>query len=315
MKVVITGGAGLIGSHIADLLVKKNIKKIIIIDDFSRGMITNLSWAKKNGNLEIIRGSILDSDLLLECFDNADFVFHQAAIRITQCAKSNRLAHEVMSTGTFNVAEAAVKSKVKKVIAASSASIYGQAKFFPTKEDHHSYFDDTLYGATKTYLEKIFRSFKSMYDLDYVVLRYFNVYGPRMDTVGKYTEVLIRWLECIKNNFEPIIFGDGTTSMDLIHVKDVAYANILAMEKDITDEIINVGTQKETTLKELLTLILKTNNSSLIPLHKPERAVNSVQRRLADIKKAKDILGFDPKIDLTDGLKDLSNWYNSKFSK
>ena len=314
MKVVITGGAGLIGSHIADLLVKKGVDNIIIIDDFSRGKYDNLSWSKENGNVKIIKGSVLDSKLLLDIFDKTDFVFHQAAIRITQCATENRLAHDVMATGTFNVAEAAVKSGVKKIIAASSASIYGQAKSFPTNENHNPYSDDTLYGATKSYLEKIFRSFKSMYDLDYVALRYFNVYGPRMDTSGKYTEVIIRWLECIKNNRQPIIFGDGSISMDLIHVKDVARANILAMEKDITDEVFNIGTQKETTLKELLSMILKMNNSSLSPIYKPLREVNSVQKRIADINKAKMILKFDPMIDIESGLKDLLNWYNSNTS-
>ena len=243
------------------------------------------------------------------------YIFHKSAIRITQCAKDNRLAHDIMGTGTFNVAEAAVMSNVKKVIAASSASIYGQAKTFPTKEDHHPYDDDTLYGATKMYLEKIFRSFKTMYGLDYVALRYFNVYGPRMDTDGKYTEVLIRWLECIKKNHQPVIHGDGSTSMDLVHVKDVANANILAMEEDITNEIINIGTQKETTLKELLLMLLEVNNSSLSPVKKPARTINSVQRRYADIKKAKLLLKYEPGINLKDGLIDLSNWYNSKIVK
>ena len=217
-----------------------------------------------------------------------------------------------MCTGTFNVAEAAVKSGVKKVIAASSASVYGHADVFPTKEDHHPYHDDTLYGATKIYLEKIFTSFQAMYNLNYVTLRYFNVYGPRMDTDGKYTEVLIRWLNCIKNNLEPIIHGDGSASMDLIHVKDVANANILAMNNAISNETFNIGTQKETTLNNLLLTLLKVNNSSLKPINKSVRTINSVNRRYADIKKANLLLKFKPTIDLEDGLIDLSNWYNSK---
>ena len=134
MKVVITGGAGLVGSHIADLLVKKNIQKIIIIDDFSRGVLSNLSYAKKNGNIEIIKGSILDFDLLLKCFDKADFIFHQAAIRITQCAKSNRLAHDVMSTGTFNVAEVAVKCQVKKLLLHRLRQFMGRLNLFLQKK-------------------------------------------------------------------------------------------------------------------------------------------------------------------------------------
>ncbi len=313
MKVVITGGAGLVGSHIADLLVKKKIKDVVIIDDFSRGKIKNLDWAKKHGNIKIIEGCVLDFKLLMRTFKDADIIFHQAAMRITECAQKNRLAHEVMSTGTFNVAEASQKSNVKKVIAASSASIYGQASSFPTSENHDPYSDDTLYGATKLYLEKIFKSFKSMYGLDYIVLRYFNVYGPRMDVTGKYTEVIIRWLKCIKKGQSPLIFGDGLTSMDLVHVKDIARANILAMESNVTDEIINIGTQKETSLNELLNIILEINDSHLSPKFKAERLVNPVQKRIANIEKAKYLLNFNPSITLKDGLKDLSVWYNKNF--
>ena len=306
---LVTGGAGLVGSHIVDELVKKNAGKIVIIDNFTRGQMKNLKWAENNGNLKIIDDDILNYKLLKELMIGVDTVFHQAAIRITQCADNPVLAHDVMATGTINVAKAAVESKVRKVITASSASIYGQAKDFPTKENHHPYANDTFYGATKIYLEGIFKSFKAMYDLDYVALRYFNIYGPRMDTDGKYTEVIIRWLDCIEKDIQPLIFGDGNISMDLINVKDVARANILAMESDVVDDVFNIGSQNEITLRELLKLILKVNKSSLKPKFENERTVNSVLRRLADTSHAKTVLKFSPIFSLEEGLLELSHWY------
>jgi len=311
-KILVTGGAGLVGSHIVDQLVSGNAEEVIVLDNFSRGRIENLDWAINNGNVSVVEGDILNFELLQNLMRGIDFVFHQAAIRITQCAENPQLAHDVMVTGTFNVAKAAVDAKVRKVIAASSASVYGQAVDFPTKEDHHTYANDTFYGASKIYLEGILRSFKAMYDLDYIALRYFNIYGPRMDTKGKYTEVIIRWLECINNGKPPLIYGDGTISMDLIHVKDVARANILSMECNITDEVINIATQKETTLKQLLKILLKINNSYLEPEFRDVRIVNSVNKRLADVSKAITLLNFLPNIELFDGLKELSTWYKEK---
>ena len=302
----------MVGSHIVDQLVEGNAEEIIVLDNFSRGRMENLDWAIENGNVNVVEGNILDIHLLQNQMSGIDTVFHQAAIRITQCADDPMLAHDIMATGTLNVAKAAAKTKVRKVIAASSASIYGQAVEFPTKEDHHPYADDTFYGATKIYLEGIFRSFKAMYDLDYVALRYFNIYGPRMDTEGKYTEVIIRWLKAINNDRPPLIYGDGTTSMDLIHVKDVARANILAMKSDITDEVFNIGTQQEITLKQLLEILLKINNSPLEPEFKEERIVNPVNKRLADITKAKSLLNFTPKFELIEGLKELITWYKEQ---
>ncbi len=196
-RVLITGGAGLIGSHIADLLVKRDVREIVVLDNFVRGRRENLTNAVSRGNVTIVDGDIRDRKLLAEAMQCIDLVFHQAAIRITQCAEDPRLALEVLVDGTFNVAEQAVKSKVSKVVAASSASVYGMADDFPTAEHHHPYHNRTFYGAAKTFNEGLFRSFHEMYGLSYVMLRYFNVYGPRMDVYGAYTEVLIRWMERI----------------------------------------------------------------------------------------------------------------------
>jgi UDP-glucose 4-epimerase len=204
-RVLITGGAGLVGSHIADFLVRGSNPEIVILDNFVRGRRENISWATANGRVKVVEGDIRDTRVLREAMRGVDVVFHQAAIRITQCAEEPRLALEVLADGTFNVLEAAVNAKVKKVVAASSASVYGLAEEFPTTEKHHLYNNRTLYGAAKVFNEQLLRSFHEMYGLDYVALRYFNVYGPRMDVYGAYTEVLIRWMERIAAGKAPLI--------------------------------------------------------------------------------------------------------------
>ncbi|MFO5492352.1 MAG: SDR family NAD(P)-dependent oxidoreductase, partial [Cuspidothrix sp.] len=238
-RILITGGAGLVGSHIADLLVKEGVSEIIVLDNFTRGCRDNLASAQVNGPLVIVDGDIRDRQLLTDIMQDVDIVFHQAAIRITQCAEEPRLALEVLADGTFNVLEAAVKAGVKKIVAASSASIYGMAENFPTTESHHPYNNRTLYGAAKTFNEGLFRSFYEMYGLNYLGLRYFNIYGPRMDIYGVYTEVLIRWMERIIAGQPPVIFGNGEQTMDFVYIEDIARANILAAKADITDEVFN----------------------------------------------------------------------------
>src|SRR5689334_20283962 len=245
-RVLITGGAGLVGSHIADLLVKEEVSEIIVLDNFTRGQLQNLAWAKEHGPLVIVEGDIRDQKLLAEVMQGVDIVFHQAAIRITQCAEEPRLALEVLADGTFNVLEAAVKAGVKKVVAASSASAYGLADQFPTPETQHPYNNRTIYGAAKVFNEGLLRSFNDMYGLDYVALRYFNVYGPRMDIHGAYTEVLIRWMDRIIEGKPPLIFGDGLQTMDFVYVTDIARANLLAMQSSVTDDVFNVASGAET---------------------------------------------------------------------
>jgi UDP-glucose 4-epimerase len=311
-RFLITGGAGLVGSHIADLLVRENAEEIIIIDNFTRGCLANLEWAVKNGNVTIIEGDIRDIDLLNNLMENIDVVFHQAAIRITQCAEEPRLAHEVLSTGTFNVLEVSVNKKVRKVIAASSASIYGLAEDYPTTEKHHPYANDTIYGASKVYLEGMLRSFHAMYGLDYIALRYFNVYGPRMDIYGKYTEVLIRWMDRIADGKKPIIFGDGFQTMDFVYIEDIAHANIFAAKSDITDEVFNIARGEEVSLRDLALTLLKVMDSDLDIEYAPAREVNSVSRRLADIEKAKSRLGFSALIGLEEGLRRLVAWWRQE---
>jgi UDP-glucose 4-epimerase len=191
----------------------------------------------------IVEGDITDTKLLAEAMQGIDLVFHLAAIRITQCAEDPRLAHDVLGTGTFNVLEAAAKAGVQKVVASSSASVYGLAEEFPTTEQHHPYNNRTIYGGLKVYNEVLLRSFNEMYGLPYVALRYFNVYGPRMDIYGAYTEVLIRWMDRIIEGKPPLIFGDGKQTMDFVYAPDIARANILAAEADVSDEVFNVASQ------------------------------------------------------------------------
>ncbi|MDF2918102.1 MAG: NAD-dependent epimerase/dehydratase family protein, partial [Microbacterium sp.] len=219
--VLVTGGAGTIGSTLVDQLLESGVAHVDVLDNLVRGRRSNLDSALASGRVELIDGDIRDSRLVDELTAHKDVVFHQAAIRITQCAEEPRLALEVLVDGTFNVVESAAKHRVKKLVAASSASVYGMAEEFPTDERHHHENNDTLYGAAKTFNEGLIRSFRAMQGLDYVLLRYFNVYGPRMDVHGLYTEVLVRWMERIADGQPPLIFGDGQQTMDFVCVPDI----------------------------------------------------------------------------------------------
>ena len=274
-RILITGGCGLIGSHIADQLTEEGVGEIRVLDNFVRGRRENLAQAMTTGPVTLIEGDIRDRTLLVDVMSGIDVVFHQAAIRITQCAEEPRLALEVLPRRGFYVLEAAVQAGVKKVVAASSASVYGLAEEFPTQERHHPYNNRTLYGAAKTFNEAMLRSFHDMYGLDYVALRYFDVYGPRMDMTGAYTEVFIRWMERIAAGQPPLIFGDGMQTMDFVYAEDIARANILAAKADVTDEVCNVASGVETSLNDLAHALLKVMGSSLHPEYGPERKVNS----------------------------------------
>src|SRR3954451_14110978 len=240
-RILITGGAGTIGSNLADVLVAHGAGEIVILDNFVRGRRDNLEWAEANGNITVVEGDICDADLVRELVSDACVVFHQAALRITQCAEEPRLAVDVLVNGTYNVVEAAAEAGVRKLVAASSASVYGLAEEFPTTERHHPYANDTFYGAAKTFNEGMLRSFRAMAGLDYVALRYFNVYGPRMDIHGLYTEVLIRWMERITAGLPPLIFGDGAQTMDFVFTTDIARANLLASVAPVNEGVYNIA--------------------------------------------------------------------------
>jgi UDP-glucose 4-epimerase len=310
-RVLITGGAGMIGSTIADILAREAEVDIVVLDNFVRGRRANLAAAEATGKLEVIDGDIRDREAVAKATSGADVVFHEAAIRITQCVEEPRLALEVLVDGTYNVVEAAADAGVGKVVTASSASVYGLAEEFPTTERQHPYGNRTLYGAAKAFNEGLLRSFNDMVGLDYVALRYFNVYGPRMDIFGVYTEVLVRWMERIAAGQPPLILGDGSQTMDFVYVDDVARANIAAATAPVTDRVFNVASGTETSLRGLADALLRAMGSDLEPEFGPERKVNPVSRRLADTSAARDLLGFTAQVDLDDGLRRLVDWWQA----
>jgi UDP-glucose 4-epimerase len=311
-RCIVTGGAGTIGSTIVDQLVAAGAAEIVVLDSLVRGRRENLSQALASGRVRLVEGDITDTSLVRSLMTGMDLVFHQAALRITQCAEEPRLAVEVLVNGTYEVIEAACDAGVRKVVAASSASVYGQAERFPTSESHHPYANDTLYGAAKTFNEGLLRSFYSMRGLDYVALRYFNVYGPRMDIYGFYTEVLIRWMDRIRDGQPPVILGDGLQTMDFVYTEDIARANLLAADSDSTDAVFNIGTGTETSLKELAALLLRVMDSDLGVEYGPARSVNKVTRRIADTSAAARQLGWKPEIGLEDGLRRLVAWWQEQ---
>jgi len=311
-RCLVTGGAGTIGSTIVDQLVEAGAGEVVVLDSFVRGRRENLAGLIGSAKVRIVEGDIRDRRLVNDLMAGIDLVFHQAAIRITQCAEDPRLALEVLVDGTYEVVEAAAGAGVRKVVAASSASVYGLAQRFPTSERHHPYGNDTLYGAAKTFNEGLLRSFHAMRGLDYVALRYFNVYGPRMDVHGLYTEVLIRWMERIEAGQSPLILGEGTQTMDFVFTEDIARANLLAASAEVTDEVFNIGSGTETSLLELAHALLRAMGSDLPLEFGPSRGVNAVARRLADVSRAAERLGWKAETSLDDGLRLLVAWWRGQ---
>jgi UDP-glucose 4-epimerase len=309
-RVLVTGGAGFIGSHIVDLLCDEGCIEIVALDNMVRGRPENLKRASARGPVRLVHGDIRDGKLLVPLVKAADMVFHQAALRITHCAAEPRLAMEVMVQATFDLLELCVQHDVEKVIAASSASVYGMAEEFPTTERQNPYDNRTLYGAAKAFNEGVLRTFNDMYGLDYVAFRYFNVYGDRMDIHGRYTEVLIRWMERLEAGQPPVIFGDGQQTMDFVHVRDVARANILGAKAKASDHVFNVASGTETSLIQLAAALASVmGQGRLTPEFASERSVNPVPRRLASTSKAERLLGFSATVPLEQGLRELVEWW------
>lgn len=312
-RVLVTGGAGFVGSHIVDLLVDEGCGQVVVIDNMVRGNIGNLSRALKSGVVELVKGDIRDKALMRKLVSGTDTVFHQAALRITHCAAEPDEAMQVMVDATYELLRLCVELKVRKVVMASSASIYGMAENFPTAENDHPYGNRTLYGAAKSFGEGLLRSFNDMYGLDYVALRYFNVYGPRMDIHGRYTEVMVRWMERLAAGQPPIIFGDGSQTMDMVHVRDVARANLLAAKASASDAVFNIGSGTETSLLQLAERFAAAmDRPDLRPTHAEQRSINPVPRRLASTDAAQRVLGFKATIPPKDGIADLVAWWRGE---
>lgn len=307
----VTGGAGTIGSHVVEQLLDAHARQVTVIDNLERGSRSNLPTDPR---VTLIEADITDHAALTSAFRGVDTVFHLAALRITQCAAEPRRAHDVLATGTLEVALTALEHGVRTLVFSSSASVYGQAERFPTDEQHHPWANDTLYGAAKAYGEGLLRALRTTHGLEYTALRYFNVIGPRMDAHGRYTEVLIRWMERIDMGEPPIILGDGMQTMDFIDVRDVARANLAAATADMTaaGQAYNIASGRETSLSELAGLLATAmGRPDLHPVHGPERSVNSVRRRLAATGRAADTLGFRAGVPLEQSLADLVAWWRS----
>jgi UDP-glucose 4-epimerase len=305
-KVLLIGGAGFVGSHIADQLLAEPVREIIVLDNFVRGTRANLNEAAKDKRVQIVEGSIEDRNLLAELMLGTDYVFHLAALWLYECVHQPRSALEVNIVGTYNVVEAAQHAGVKKVIYSSSASVYGDAVFTPMTEEH-PFNNRTMYGATKIAGEQFFRAFNEQHKLDYAGLRYMNIYGPRMDYKGTYVSVIMKVLDRIDAGEAPIIFGDGSQSYDFVHVVDVARANILALKANVSDEFFNIGMGVKTTINELVTMLVEITGADLQPEYRPQ-AQMFVTHRVGSTERAQEQLGFRARVPLKEGLRSVVEW-------
>lgn len=308
-KLVVVGGAGLIGSHTVDRLLQEDVKQVLIYDNFLRGSRENLSEALRDPRVKIydVGGDIMQTDILQSAFDGADGVFHLAALWLLQCHEYPRSAFDVNVRGTFNVIEACVAKGIKRLVYSSSASVYGDAVHEPMDETH-PFNNKNFYGATKICGEAMLRSFHHRYGLDYVGLRYMNVYGPRQDYHGAYIAVIMKMLDAIDRGLSPTIMGDGSEAFDFVAVEDCGLANVCAMKSDSADAFYNVGTGKRTSLKQLAEMLLEITGCKQPINYAPRSQATLVRNRIGCPKKASAEIGFTAKIDLREGLKRLIEW-------
>ena len=306
-RVVVTGGAGNVGSHIVDGAIAAGAREVVALDALVRGVPENLEAAIKTGRATLRQIDIRDREAVAASIDGADVVFHQAALRWTRCQEAPRECHEVMVDGTLNVLEAAAAAKAKHVVLASSAVVYGEPESLPISEDQ-PLTGTTFYGAMKVANEQLARAFSHLHDLPTTALRYFNVYGPRMDVRSRFVEVMIRWLNLIDEGKPLTLFGDGSSSVDFVYVADVVRANLLACENGRPGAVVNVCSGVETKMRDLATLLLRLTGSSVgmefVP--QPEGALPA--RRVGDPRRAKELLGFAATTSLEDGVGRLIDW-------
>jgi UDP-glucose 4-epimerase len=315
-KLVLVGGAGLIGSHTVDRLLREDVREIVIYDNFVRGRQENLADALTDPRVRIfdIGGDILQTDILDAALDGADGVFHFAALWLLQCHEFPQSAFDVNVRGTFNVMDACVRKGVKRLVYSSSASVYGDAVSEPMGEDH-PFNNQNFYGATKICGEAMLRAYHHRYGLDYVGLRYMNVYGPRQDYKGAYIAVIMKMLDAIDRGDSPTILGDGSEAFDFVAVEDCGLANVRAMQATASDEFYNVGTGKRTSLKELAEMLVQLTGSNRPINYAPRSSATLVRNRIGDPKRASEEIGFTAEIDLMDGLQRLIEWRRSHISE
>ena len=308
-KIVVVGGAGLIGSHTVDKLLKEDVKEVLIYDNFLRGSRENLTEALKDARVKIydVGGDIMQTDILQSAFEGAHGVFHLAALWLLQCHEYPRSAFDVNVRGTFNVMEACIARGVQRLVYSSSASVYGDAVREPMDEDH-PFNNQNFYGATKICGEAMLHAFYHRYKLNFVGLRYMNVYGPRQDYHGAYIAVIMKMLDAIDRGQSPTIMGDGSEAFDFVAVEDCGLANICAMKADTVDQFYNVGTGKRTTLKQLAEMLVELTGCTKHIIYAPRSQATLVRNRIGSPKKASSEIGFTSTIDLREGLKRLIEW-------
>jgi UDP-glucose 4-epimerase len=305
-RVLVIGGAGFVGSHIVDQLLQEPVREIMVLDNFVRGARANLRQAAQDKRVRIVEGSITDLPLLRDLVQDVEYIFHLAALWLYECVHQPRAALETNVVGTYNVVEAAQQAGVKKVVYSSSASVYGDAVFIPMAEEH-PFNNRTMYGATKIAGEQFFRAFYEQHKMDYVGLRYMNIYGPRMDYKGTYVSVIMKVLDRLEAGLPPIILGDGSQAYDFVHVDDVARANILALKSEATDDFFNIGMGVKTSINELVDMLLEVTGSDLKPEYRPQ-AQMFVTYRVGSTEKAERKLGFRARVPLIDGLRSVIEW-------
>ncbi len=308
-RILVIGGAGFIGSHLVEALLGQSVAHITIFDNFTRGSRDNIEKALLDDRVEIFEagGDITQTDILNEAVANADAVFHLAALWLLQCHDYPRAAFDVNIGGTFNVLEACARHNIQKLVYSSSASVYGDAVQIPMTEDHPHH-NRTFYGATKVAGEQMARAFNERYGLDYVGLRYMNVYGPRQDYKGAYISVIMKILDRIDQGLSPIVYGDGLQSYDFIHVCDVARANVCAMESEASDRFYNVGRGISTTIRELCEQLLELKGASELGIEYKPEGQTFVTQRVGCPEAAKGEIGFEASLGLEEGLQSLIEW-------
>ena len=309
-RIVLIGGAGLVGSHIVDQLIDEPVAEIVVFDNFLRGTRANLARAAASPKLMIIEGSMTDRAAVADAVAGADGVFLLASLWLGECVSDPRLAWEVNTLGTWNVVEACREAGVKRIVYSSSASVYGNAVVTPMTEEH-PFNNRTTYGATKIANEQMLRAIYEQHGLPYIGMRYMNIYGPRMDYHGTYVSVIMKVLDRIFAGERPVIFGDGSQVYDFIHVADVARANILGMRAECADEHFNIGMGEGTSINELVRLLLELTGSRLTPEYRPE-AQSFVTHRIGSTEKAERLLGFRAAITLRDGLRSVLEWRHAQ---
>ena len=305
-RIMLIGGAGLVGSHIVDQLVSEPVSEIVVYDNFVRGTRENLASALKSAKVRVVEGSMTDRESLRRELKGIDGVFLLASLWLGECVNEPRSAWEVNTLGTWNVVEACLAAGVQRIVYSSSASVYGNAVVTPMTEEH-PFNNRTTYGATKIANEQMLRAMYEQHKLPYIGMRYMNIYGPRMDYEGTYVSVIMKVLDKIFAGERPVVFGDGTQVYDFIHVHDIARANILGMKADCADENFNIGMGVGTTINELVQTLLQLTGSNLEIEYKPQ-AQSFVTHRIGSTEKAERLLGFRATVPLNDGLRTVVDW-------